>query len=86
MINVRSGGSALLFAARAAVSLANGVGKVSDGKALRVAGSPVSGLIDGTSVFQSAAIFLISASLYPSPFRSRNAASFKEWHAEQTSE
>jgi len=59
----RSGGSALLFAARAAVSLANGGGKLSEGSALRVAASPVSGLIDGTCVFQSDAIFLISASL-----------------------
>ena len=53
MISDRSGGSALLLAARAAVSFGNGAGKLSDGSALRVAGSPVSGLIDGTSVFQS---------------------------------
>jgi hypothetical protein len=62
VISDRSGGSALLFAARAATSFGNGGGKLSDGSALRVASSPVSGLIDGTWVFQSDAIFLISAS------------------------
>ena len=53
----------MLLAARAAISFANGAGKLSDGNALRVAGSPVSGLIDGVGIFQSDAIFLISASL-----------------------
>jgi hypothetical protein len=62
-ISDRSGGNALLLAARAAVGLANGDGKVSEGSALRVSASPVSGLIEGTGIFQSAAIFFTSASL-----------------------
>ena len=48
VISDRSGGIALLFAARAAMSLANGDGNLSAGTPWRVAGSPVSGLIDGT--------------------------------------
>ena len=42
----------IALAARAAVSLGYGDGKRSAGVALRVAGSPVSGLIVGTSIFQ----------------------------------
>src|SRR3546814_9496262 len=48
-ISDRSGGSALLFAARAATSFANGLGNGSDGRFLRVDASPVSGLIVGRS-------------------------------------
>ena len=58
----RSGGSALLLAARAAVSLAYGLGKLSGGIALRVDASPVSGFSLGTSIAHWLAIALISGS------------------------
>src|SRR3546814_10519886 len=60
-ISDRSGGSALLFAARAATSFANGLGNGSDGRFLRVDASPVSGLIVGCSITHCAAIAFTSA-------------------------
>src|SRR5689334_2610886 len=85
VISDRSGGNALLLAARAAISFGNGGGKLSDGSGLRVAASPVSGLRAGVWTFQSDAIVFTSASLYPISLGSRNDTSFRLGQAEQTS-
>jgi hypothetical protein len=62
VISDRSGGAALLFAARAATSFGYGLGKRSAGIALRVAGSPVCSLMVGTSICHWLAIAFTSAS------------------------
>ena len=57
----------------------------SDGIGLRVAASPVSGLIEGVSVAQPLAIAFTSGLVKPISSRSRNATCCSEWQAEQTS-